>query len=246
MCRHVAYLGPPVSLFDLLIRPAHSLVDQARSPRFQHGDTAIVNPDGYGIGWYDDGAVPHRRRRAEPIWEDETLAGATREITTTTAVAAVRLASPGSPVELASNAPLLSPPWLFSLNGFVKGYHDGASDELRARVSKSRRPDIEGSADTGVLFALVLDRIDAGASPGEAIAGVATEVARDHGGRLNLLLTDGRRVAATAWGNSLFVRDDLDASYVASEPLDHDPAWTRVEDRMLVEGASDALRLIPL
>ena len=149
-------------------------------------------------------------------------------------------------MELASNAPLLTQQWLFSLNGFVKGYHRGAGDELRGAVSDERRADIEGSADTGVLFALVLDRLDRGASPGDAIAGIATEIARDHGGRLNLLLTDGQRLAATAWGNSLFVRDDPDASCVASEPLDDDPAWTRVDDHTLVEGTADSLQLVSL
>src|SRR5205814_1589806 len=79
---------------------------------FQHGDIATVNPDGYGIGWYDEEGCPQRHRRAEPIWEDTELADRARLVTTTAAIAAVRLASPGSPVELASNAPLLADRWL--------------------------------------------------------------------------------------------------------------------------------------
>jgi gamma-glutamyl hercynylcysteine S-oxide hydrolase len=55
---------------------------------------------------------------------------------------------------------------------------------------------------------------------------------------LNLLLTDGTRVAATAWENSLFTRTAAKrATWIASEPLDDDPAWVRVPDRSLVEVA---------
>ena len=72
MCRHVAYLGPPVSLDALIALPPYGLEKQSYAPRRQqHG---VVNADGFGIGWYrSDNPYPVRYRRAVPIWGDENL-----------------------------------------------------------------------------------------------------------------------------------------------------------------------------
>ncbi len=56
MCRHLAYLGPEITLDSVLTDPPHSLLHQARASHFQ--TSGSCNPDGYGIGWYEpDGAV---------------------------------------------------------------------------------------------------------------------------------------------------------------------------------------------
>ncbi|MFD0630937.1 hypothetical protein ACFQ9X_04020 [Catenulispora yoronensis] len=53
MCRHLAYLGPPKSLRELLIDPPHALFRQSWEPRRQaHG---VVNADGFGVGWFAAG-----------------------------------------------------------------------------------------------------------------------------------------------------------------------------------------------
>ncbi len=58
MCRHLAYLGPPVTLDTLVMSQPWSLRRQSFEPRFQtHGR---INADGFGIGWYDF------ERRREP------------------------------------------------------------------------------------------------------------------------------------------------------------------------------------
>ena len=57
-----------------------------------------------------------------------------------------------------------------------------------------------------MLFGLVLDRLDAGESPADALAAVVREVLDVTTGRINLLLTDGASIAATRSGRSLFVR----------------------------------------
>jgi glutamine amidotransferase len=239
VCRHVAYLGPPADLASLLLDPSHSLVDQARASRFQQ--SGPENPDGFGVGWYEAGAegrAATRYRTPQPIWADATFPGRAQATTTTALLAAVRLASPGAPVEESGNAPFVAGPWLFSLNGVVHGHFEGVGDELRALISPARAAGIEGVTDSEVLFALALDRLDAGESPAAALSAVIHAVTARTTGRLNLLLTDGTRAAATAWENSLFTRTEstrTPATWVASEPLDDDPAWTRVPDHSLVE-----------
>jgi glutamine amidotransferase len=56
VCRHLAYVGEPVRLADLLLTPRHSLLRQSWAPRDMRGG-GTVNADGYGIGWYPAATV---------------------------------------------------------------------------------------------------------------------------------------------------------------------------------------------
>jgi gamma-glutamyl hercynylcysteine S-oxide hydrolase len=247
MCRHLAYVGPSVTLEQLILEPEHSLLQQARAPRYQtHGSD---NADGFGAGWYDRGrrAAPARHRTTRPIWEDESFASLARSVSTNAALAAVRNASPGMPIEEKSTAPFTDGRWLFSHNGVVPDFPDGVGRELRREVSATRAAAIAGPTDSELLFALVLDRLDAGASPADALVSVVALV-EDPRARLNLLLTDGERIAATACGNSLFVFDDRNqtgAVVVASEPYDENASWEAIEDGSVVEFGDDKLEVRP-
>jgi gamma-glutamyl hercynylcysteine S-oxide hydrolase len=227
VCRHLAYLGPPVALRSLLFDAPHALVRQAQHPRHQHAGTD--NPDGWGVAW---GAAPFERyRSATSMWEDTSFPG---DELASAFVAAARWATPGSVRELTNAAPFISGQWIFSLNGFVSGFRDGFGDDLRARLSARRLNEIEGDTDSAVVFALVLDRLDAGASPGDALTDVARRIREVSPGALNLLLSDGESVAATAIDNSLFLRTGP-AVLIASEPLDDDAAWVQIDNGSLVE-----------
>jgi len=227
MCRHLAYLGPPIALRSVLFDAPHALVHQARTPRFQHAGRN--NPDGWGVAWHT--TALERYRSALPIWEDTQFKGTERA---PALLAAARYASTGSLPDVHNSAPFVSGPRAFSLNGYVAGFRDGFCAELRSRVSEQRAAGIEGDTDSEVLFALVLDRLDAGASPGEALVEVTRLVRSRSDGALNLLLSDDGHIAATALDNSLFVRREPDL-LVASEPLDDDTGWTQVDNGSLVE-----------
>jgi gamma-glutamyl hercynylcysteine S-oxide hydrolase len=235
VCRHLAYVGPPVPLASLLYDPPHSLLRQSFAPRRQrHG---IINADGYGVGWYqpDVRPEPARYRRAGPMWADRSLVSFAPMVSSGAVVAAVRSASPPAPIEETGAAPFTDGPWLFSLNGSV------TSDlvALRRQVSARREGSIQGASDTEVVFALLLDRLDAGVAPAAALSGLVASIP----GRLNLLLTDGTTIWATASGDTLFWRAGLrpagDGSsgggvVVASEPYDDEPDWVEVPDATLV------------
>jgi glutamine amidotransferase len=165
------------------------------------------------------------------MWEDGEYRGGRRA---GAVLAAARYASPGSAFALENVAPFVADGWAFSLNGVVRTFREGFGDELRDRLSESRRAALHGDTDSEVLFALILDLLDAGATPGDALAEVARTVRARSDGGLNLLLTDGWVVAATAIDNSLFVRRG-EGILVASEPLDDGGSWLRVDNGSLVE-----------
>jgi gamma-glutamyl hercynylcysteine S-oxide hydrolase len=229
VCRHVAHLGPPSALHELLFGAPHSLRAQAWRPR--HQDVGDSNPDGWGVAWYVDGSpIPERHRTVAPIWDDDAFVARSRTIETRAFLAAARLASPGAALDATGNAPFCSGRWLFSLNGIVSGFHRDVGPALRTRVSATRLAEVEGDTDSEVLFAMVLDRLDADEPPASALAAVVHDVLTVTSGRINLLLTDGETIAATRSGRSLFTR----GSTVASEPLDDDRGWREVPDDSVV------------
>ncbi len=249
MCRHLVYIGPPITLDDLTLAPEHSLLRQSYEPRYQSHGT--VNADGFGVGWYDFDRrrEPARYRTPRPMWTDQSYASIAGLISAGAVLAAVRSASPGMPVEETGTPPFGAGPWLFSHNGLVPGFHRGVGRELRRALTERRATGILGASDSEMLFALVLDRLDAGASASEALTDVVKTVGALTTARLNLLLTDGERAAATAVRNSLFVLDNrlLDGTtVVASEPYNSDPAWEPVPDGSLVTVEPDGTTVTTL
>jgi glutamine amidotransferase len=203
MCRHLAYLGPPSSLRSLLIDPPHGLYRQSWAPRMQRHGT--VNADGFGVGWYaGSDPVPARYRRSTPIWGDGSLPDIARVTRSAAVLAAVRSATPGMALGEAAAAPFASGTWLFSHNGLLDGWPGSAR---LLPVAADVLASVEAMTDSALLWALVLDRLRAGAAPGAALAAAIRAVEEAGGtGRFNFLLTDGATIAATACGDTLWYR----------------------------------------
>ncbi|MFJ8076523.1 ergothioneine biosynthesis protein EgtC [Streptomyces sp. NPDC096176] len=242
MCRHIAALGPPEPLGTLLVEPAHGLLHQSWEPRRQRYGT--VNADGFGVGWYAEGdPVPARYRRAGPIWADLSFTDLARVVRSTALLAAVRDATaPGADGEAAA-APFAAGPWLFSHNGAVRGW-PASMGALAAALPADELLSMEARNDSALLWALVLHRLRAGDSLGQALADTVRDTAAAAPeSRLNLLLTDGTTVAATAWGDTLwYLTEPGRRTVVASEPYDDDPLWQEAPDRtVLIATRADVL-----
>ena len=97
----------------------------------------------------------------------------------------------------------------------------------------SGQPVAEPAADPG------LASTESGADPAQVLAEVVRRVAGLTDARLNLLLTDGERIAATAWGDTLCWRDDGTGVVVASEPHDDEAGWNEVPDRTVLAVSLD-------
>jgi glutamine amidotransferase len=246
MCRHLAYVGPPVTLASLVLEPAHSLLHQSYAPADMRGG-GTINADGFGAGWYPEPGGPAARYRSmQPMWSDASFAAVAAATRSGGMLAAARSATVGMPVTESAAAPFGEGRWLFSHNGVVRGWpHSVAA--LAAALPVTDLLTLDAPTDAALLWALVRRHLRAGADPGDALAGVATEVAAAApGSRLNLLLTDGAGIWATAVHHSLSVRTDDRSALVASEPLSTDPGWRPVPDRHLVVASPGRRRYVRL
>lgn len=228
MCRHLAWLGEPRSLAELLLDPPSALLVQSYAPRRQRYGT--VNADGWGVGFYSPGrAEPARWRSARPLWAEPSFASVAPVLRSGCVVAAVRSATVGMPLEESAAAPFSAGRWLLSHNGRID----------RAVLPPIR--DAESTVDSALLAALVFARGT------ESMDRTVVEMGTlDPEARLNLLATDGTRLLATTWGDTLSVLATPTGTALASEPWDDDPAWTDVPDRSFLRVTPDGLTVVPL
>ena len=227
MCRHLGWLGEPVSIASLVLDPPSGLRVQSYAPRRQkHG---LMNADGWGAGFFDLGGQERRWRSASPLWGDVSFASVAPVLRSGCVVAAVRSATVGMPLEASASAPFSDGSWLLSHNGVV--------DRGVLPVSRTA----ESTVDSAMLAALIFERgLD-------HLADTVVEVgSADPSARLNILAANGSRLLATTWGDTLSVLRRDDGVVVASEPYDDHPDWQDIPDRHLVDVSAGQVSLTPL
>jgi glutamine amidotransferase len=226
MCRHLGWLGADATVSSLVLDPPSGLRVQSYAPRRQkHG---LMNADGWGVGFFDGGA-PRRWRSATPLWGDVSLDSVAPALRSQCVVAAVRSATVGMPIEASATAPFTDGHWLLSHNGVV----DRSVLPLTSTA--------ESVCDSAMLAATIF------ALGPEALGATITQIgALDPGARLNVLVANGSRMLATAWGDTLFILCRDDGVVLASEPYDDDPDWEVVPDRHVVEVIGKCVTLTSL
>ena len=178
MCRWLAYSGSSVLLEDLLLKPAHSLIDQ--SLHSTHG-AVTTNGDGFGIGWYDAEETPGTYHSVEPAWNDRNLIELARHISSPLVFAHVR-ASTGGAIQQTNCHPFRHGRWLWMHNGQLREFPSVKRD-LAFAVDPSLYPFIEGSTDTELFFYLALTmglEDDPPSAVGRAV-GLIEAIGREHG-----------------------------------------------------------------
>ncbi len=230
MCRHLAWLGAPRTVADLVLDQPTGLLHQSYAPVRQL--RGVVNADGWGVGFLDEERdEPVRWRSAKPLWGDASFASVAPVLRSGAVVAAVRSASVGMPMDESAAAPFSDGRRLLSHNG---------------RLDRTVLPPThaaESVCDSAVLAAHVFARLDAGHRLAEVVVEVA---ALDPAASLNLLLLEPDRLTAVSWGDPMAYLVRRDGVVVASEPYDDDPAWVDVPDRHLLEVTSAGLVLTDL
>ena len=255
MCRWMAYSGDPLLAEDLLFRPVHSLIDQSLHSRM---GATTTNGDGFGIGWYGEGAEPAVFKSIDPAWNDRNLREVAGQIRTPLLFAHVR-ASTGTPVQRSNCHPFRHGNWLWMHNGALRGFHETKRDLLMA-VDPALYADIEGSTDSEALFylALTFGLTDDPVGAVERAVGLVEQVGREHGVehpvQMTLATTDGESVWVFRYSSehdsrSLFFSTDVtslrrlhpeleilqrvgdETRIIVSEPLrDLEGAWHEVPE----------------
>jgi predicted glutamine amidotransferase len=121
-------------------------------------------PDGTGLGWFDEHGAPHVRKQPIAAWGDAEFAREAREISSSTFVAHVRFASTGA-LELRNTHPFEQDGRLFAHNGVV-----GDLPALETRLGDALSL-VRGDTDSERLFALITT--ETAAHGGDVGAGIA-------------------------------------------------------------------------
>ncbi|WP_240505072.1 class II glutamine amidotransferase [Nocardia mangyaensis] len=194
MCRHLGYVGPPVSVGELVLRGPHSLFVQSWAPReMRAGGT--INADGFGVAWWRWAEVGPggarsavtRYRNSAPIWTDPAVAEVLGQLESRSVLAAVRSATVGMPVERAACAPFIDEHWAFSHNGVVPDWRRTLLAVLAEVTS------LLGAEASNVVGAGPTSRsgIDGAPTHGAPTHGAPTHGAPTGGAPSHGVLTDG-------------------------------------------------------
>jgi len=215
MCRWLAYSGAPLLLEEALYGGTNSLVAQSLKSRLGAEPT---NGDGFGVGWYGARATPGIYRSTEPAWNDQNLHELAGQISSPLFFTHIRAAI-GSAVQQTNCHPFRHENWLFMHNGYINEFATIKRDLILA-VDLSLYPEIQGTADTEVLFFLALTfglQDDPAAAVQEAVGFVEAVAARHgvpHPFQGTIATTDGESIWAFRYSSernsrSLFVTTDI-------------------------------------
>ncbi|WP_239112349.1 ergothioneine biosynthesis protein EgtC [Halomicronema sp. CCY15110] len=248
MCRLLGYVGPAIALDSLLLQPPHSLMVQSYAPK--ELEVALLNADGFGLGWYDAAQVrePFTYRNVLPMWNDPNVEPLCRYITTGCALAYVRSATPGQGVDISNCQPFQSGNLLFTHNGYIKNFRETLYRPMRQLMSDRVYAAIQGNTDSEHIWGLVLTALSAPSPPSLVSAlgialGQLLALAQKYDTPVaaNVLISDGQtligsRVASHGRAPSLYwLSNNLqlpNAVTVASEPLFAAP-WERLKEHSL-------------
>ncbi len=255
MCRLFGMTGGPerVQATFWLVEAPDSLALQSRR-----------EPDGTGLGAFDEHGRPNLFKQALAAYEDHQFAQEARELSSRTFIAHVRYASTGA-IAPENTHPFEQRGRLFAHNGVI-GELERLDEELG-----SDRDLVRGETDSERFFALITREIEHTGDVGEAIARAARWVAQNLPVyALNIVLTTpselwalrypdthelrflvrapggphgGRHLDHASRRGTIRVRSAhlaaLPAVVVATEEMDEDPGWRALEPGQLLHVGPD-------
>ena len=215
MCRFIAYLGTPIIVDELLLKPSNSLIHQS----FDAGEMPEpLNGDGFGLGWYDLQVreLPGLFRSITPAWNNHNLLYNAAMFRAHCIFAHVRAASEGLVSEVNSH-PFPYGKYLMMHNGGVPLF------SLIKRPLLHLLDDdlflwINGQTDSEHIFALLLQKIRDLTGTGnpvtieqmkqcfqstfDIIQALKVEAGTgDKVSTFNLMVTDGKRIFGTRFSS---------------------------------------------
>jgi glutamine amidotransferase len=113
-----------------------------------------TNGDGFGIGWYDELALPGLYKHTQPAWNDANLHDLCSHTQSHMFLAHVRAAT-GTAVQHSNCHPFRFENWLFVHNGRIREARK-LRHRLATEIDHLLFPEITGTTDTELMFYLAL------------------------------------------------------------------------------------------
>ncbi|MGD1864975.1 MAG: ergothioneine biosynthesis protein EgtC [Phormidesmis sp.] len=176
MCRILGYLGPSISLDQLVLAPEHSMLVQSYKPK--ELDTAVLNGDGFGFGWHGPYKEPSKTSGSEsnnetetfayrnilPMWNDRALDDLCRYIRSENFVVNLRSATDKMPVDISNCQPFkwsyAGKQLLFVHNGLIENFFDTLQRPIREKLCDKAYRSIQGLTDSEHIFALLIHHLE--------------------------------------------------------------------------------------
>ncbi|MGO3886211.1 MAG: class II glutamine amidotransferase [Mycetocola sp.] len=233
MCRWLAYLGDPIVLEDVLVRPNHSLIDQSLLARdlFLPGSAMAsqfrehafpTNGDGFGVAWSGRRGRLGQYRQTTPAWDSQNLRHLAAQIESGCFLAHVR-AAPGGTIAEQNCHPFVHDGWMFQHNGEINGF-DRVKRDLTLDVDPALYPHMLGNGDTEVCFYLALS-YGLATDPVAALTRMVDRVERarrengvDEPFRATMCASDGERLVVLRWVSPDTASGDAPSLFHSSGP----------------------------
>jgi predicted glutamine amidotransferase len=257
MCRLFGMSGGPnrVAATFWLLDAEDSLTKQSRR-----------EPDGTGLGWFDEQDTPQIAKQPLAAYEDRTFACEAREVRSRTFIAHIRYASTGG-LKLNNTHPFEQRDRLFAHNGVI-----GDLQQLEHELGPELMQTVQGDTDSERFFALITREI--AAHQGEVAAGITSATTwvahnlpiyalniilisaselwalrypethelyvleRDAGGRRGVRHLEHASAPGTVRVRSADLAR-MPAVIVASEPMDEDAGWRALNPGELLHVDAD-------
>ncbi len=238
------------------------------------------HPDGWGIAWYEHG-TPRIQHGTAAAFADEDFQRLSSTLAAPTLIAHVRQATVGA-IRPENTHPFQCGRWVFAHNGDILGFAQ-LRPYLLEEVLPHYRARIRGDTDSEHCFYLFLSHLEREADPEnpslddvmnalavsmEQIVSWCRLVGAPRRPSVNMLVSNGRMLAATRLGRALylstqkhrcsdFTRCSLPSKpcldthrpqapvthlMIASEPISDEDAWEAIDDNAIV-GVNDHMRL---
>ncbi|MFC1689962.1 class II glutamine amidotransferase [Pseudomonadota bacterium] len=215
MCRFVAYLGQPIIVDELLIKPENSLVHQSYGAEEM---SEPLNGDGFGLGWYVHqlSERPGLFRSITPAWNNNNLIYNSSLIRTDCLFAHIRAATEGS-ISESNSHPFHYDRFLMMHNGGIPQFRR-IKRRLQSLLSEELFLWIQGQTDSEHIFALLMQNVDEmrGDGPPLTIGKIQTcfqktfdtiQQLKEEAGigeeasTFNMMVTDGHRIFGTRYSS---------------------------------------------
>jgi predicted glutamine amidotransferase len=247
MCRIATYIGPSISIENIVTAPLHSLLSQSR---YANESKVEWSGDGFGVAWYGQREEPGLYRECLPAWSDENLISMCRTVQSHLFIAHVRASTTGETMR-ANCHPFSYKKWCFAHNGQIGGF-SAMQRELEALLCDEFYNIRRGTTDSELLFLLMLQfgiedsPISACNKVIHTIEDKRRKLEISEPLRLTFVFSNGNqlygvRYASDKFCPTLYLSGILDNGGVSlsSEPLDgNSENWTMVEPATMIEISS--------